>query len=58
MALNKEFSQKELILYEAQQNSFKKRYHEYRREFYKNIYKPNGEFSEDEIYKIHKSLRN
>ena len=55
--LNKEFSQKELILYEARQNSFKKRCHNFRREFYKNIYKSDGEFSEEEIYNIHESLR-
>ena len=48
---------KELILYEARQNSFKKRCHNFRREFYKNIYKSDGEFSEEEIYNIHESLR-
>lgn len=55
--LNREFIQEELELYKEQQISFKKRCHEYRREFYCNIYKSNGEFSEEEMYKIHESLR-
>lgn len=54
---NKEFSKEELNQYKAQQNSFKKRCHKYRREFYCDIYKPDGEFSEIEIYEIHESLR-
>ena len=55
--LNNRFCQKELTLYKAQQISFKKRCHKYRREFYRDIYIPDGEFSEKEIYYIHESLR-
>lgn len=54
--LNKEFSQKELELYETRQISFKRRCHKYRREFYLNIYHPDGEYNEKEIYNIHKTL--
>lgn len=55
--LNSNFSNEELEIYEKEQIGFKKRHHEYRRKFYCDIYVPSGEFSEEEMYNIHKSLR-
>lgn len=51
------FSKNELEKYEESENSFKIRYGNYRHEFYLKIYKSNNEFSEDEMYQIHESLR-
>ena len=39
------------------QTNFKQQFWEYRSHFYCNIYQPTGEFSEEEMYEIHKSLR-
>lgn len=36
---------------------FKKQYWKYRSQFYCDIYQPTGDFSEEEMYEIHKSLR-
>lgn len=55
--LNGNYSKGELEIYEKRQIEFKKRYHGYRRKFYCDIYEPSGEFSEEEMYEIHKSLR-
>ena len=51
------FSQEELEIYKNQKDLSKRRCHDYRREFYCNIFEANDEFSQDEIYKIHESLR-
>lgn len=51
------FSEKELEKYEEFKNSFKSRYGSYRHEFYLEVYKSENEFSEDEMYEIHQSLR-
>lgn len=51
------FSKKELETYEEFKNSFKLRYGTYRHEFYLKIYKSEKEFSENELYQIHESLR-
>ena len=36
---------------------FKKQYRKYRSQFYCDIYQPTGDFTEEEMYEIHKSLR-
>lgn len=55
--LNNNNSKKQLEIYKQKQNNFKNRLHKYRREFYCNIYTFSNEFSEDEMYNIHSSLR-
>lgn len=55
--LHNNHTETELKKYEELQISFKKRYHEYRRTFYCNIYEPSGNYTEKELYKIHESLR-
>lgn len=39
------------------QTQFKEKYWEYRSQFYCNIYQTTGDFTEEEMYEIHKSLR-
>ncbi len=39
------------------QQNFKEQYWKYRSEFYCDIYKSSGTFTDEEIYEIHKSLR-
>lgn len=51
------FSQEELEIYKNQKKLSKKTCHEYRREFYCNIYETSDEFTQSEIYEIHESLR-
>lgn len=51
------FSELELKTYEKLQNTFKERYHKYRREFYCNIYEYSDDFNEKEMYEFAKSLR-
>jgi hypothetical protein len=51
------YSKAQLKKYEDLQNSFKKRYREYRHEFYTNIYELSEDYSEEELYDIHASLR-
>ena len=51
------FSKRELEKYDAILNNFKSRYRAYRHEFYLKIYKSNSEFSQNEMYEIHESLR-
>lgn len=55
--LAENYSEVELKKYEKLQNSFKKRYRKYRREFYCNIYELSEDYSEEELYNIHASLR-
>lgn len=43
--------------YEFLQSDFKKRYHNYCRKYYQEIYEPSDDFSEEEMYAIHESLR-
>ena len=43
--------------YENLHISFKKRYHQYRREFFEDIYVQSGDFSSEEMYNVHKRLR-
>lgn len=51
------FSKKELENYKEFINDFKSKYGSYRHEFYLEIYKSENDFSEKEMYDIHKSLR-
>lgn len=51
------FSKKEFENYEEFKNNFKIRYGSYRHEFYLEIHISNNEFSEEEMYEIHESLR-
>lgn len=51
------FSKKELKKYETFKNNFRSRYGDYRHEFYLKIYESENEFSQKEMYEIHKSLR-
>ena len=51
------YSEAQLKKYEELQNSFKKRYRKYRREFYSDIYELSEDCSEEEFYEIHASLR-
>lgn len=37
-------------------NNYKNKYHEYRRIFYQDIYEPSGNYSEEDLYEILKSL--
>ena len=39
------------------QKKFKERYWDYRCIFYSDIYHPSGDFTEEEMYELHKSLR-
>ncbi len=39
------------------QTKFKEQYWEYRSHFYCDIYQSNGDFTDEEMYEIHKSLR-
>ncbi|MEE0934277.1 MAG: hypothetical protein U0L42_01255 [Methanobrevibacter sp.] len=39
------------------QKKFKERYWDYRYIFYNDIYQPSGSFTDEEMYEIHKSLR-
>lgn len=57
ISLYENYSETQLKKYGELQNSFKKRYHKYREIFYYEIYEFSGEFSEEELYKIHESLR-
>lgn len=43
--------------FKIQQKKFKEKYWKYRYTFYSEIYQTSNEFSEEEIYKIHESLR-
>lgn len=43
--------------YENMQVNFRNIYWEYEREFYLNIHVSNGDFTQEEIYKIHENLR-
>lgn len=51
------FCEDETRKYEKIQTEFKARYWDFESEFYLNIYKSTGEFSEEELYKIHENLR-
>ena len=55
--LIKNYSTKELKKHENIKLSFKKRYHNYRREFYWNIYEYSDDFDKNEMYKFAKSLK-
>ena len=52
-AIIKELSEK----HENIKLSFKKRYHNYRREFYWNIYEYSDDFDKNEMYEFAKSLK-
>ena len=39
------------------QKNFKERYWDYRCTFYTDIYQPSGDFTEEEMYKIHEHIR-
>lgn len=52
-----QFYNEDMVKYDFLQMDFKKRYHEYRRKFYQEIFEPSDDFSEDEMYAIHESLR-
>ena len=43
--------------FEKLQKSFKEIYWDYRCIFYSDIYQPSGDFTEEEMYKIHEQLR-
>lgn len=43
--------------YEKMQVNFRNVYWEYEREFYLNIHVSNGDFTQEEIYRIHENLR-
>lgn len=43
--------------FKIMQNSFKDKYHQYRREFYWNIYEQSDDFDEKEMYEFAKTLR-
>ena len=51
--LNSNLSEDQYI---SLQNEFKKRYHEYRREYYWNIYEYSEDFNEKEMYEFAKRL--
>lgn len=51
------YSEFELKRYEKFKVHFKKIYSNIRHEFYNEIYESSGEFSENELYNIHESLR-
>ena len=51
------YSETELKNHESLKSNFKKRYHEYRREFYWNIYEYSDDFNENEMYEFAKSLK-
>ena len=51
------FCEDEIRKYEKIQTEFKARYWDFESEFYLNIHKSTGEFSEKELYKIHENLR-
>ena len=55
--LTKNYSSKELKKNNIIKLNFKNRYHEYRREFYWNIYEYSDDFDEDEMYEFAKSLK-
>ena len=55
--LTKNFSDETLKKHEMLKQNFKKRYHDYRREFYWNIYEYSDDFNEKEMYKLAKSLK-
>ena len=55
--LTKNYSSKELKKHNIIKLNFKNRYHEYRREFYWNIYEYSDDFDEDEMYEFAKSLK-
>lgn len=57
VCLVENYSEAQLKTYEELQNSFKKRYRKYRREFYSDIYELSEDCSEKEFYEIHASLR-
>lgn len=43
--------------FDLHRNICKQRYHDYRRIYYRNIYKPSGNYSEKELYEILKGLK-
>lgn len=44
--------------FDMMQNRFKEQYWEYRSKFYCDVYQPTGDFTDEEMYQIHKSLGN
>ena len=44
-------------LFKTMQKNFKERYWDYRYIFYSDIYQSSGSFTDEEMYEIHKSLR-
>lgn len=54
--LTKDFSE-ESLKHEKLKQNFKKRYHDYRREFYWSVYEYSDDFDEKEMYEFAKSLK-
>ena len=55
--LSENYSKIEIEKYSKLKISFKERYHQYRREFYWNIYEYSEDFDENESYEFAKTLR-